>query len=278
MGGTGQTDEYRTKGSRASWQVWGQEVPGPQDRQREVPEPTRPLPRASRCSWRWAACQWCQRSPRQSSPSGSPPCRTLSASSECRGTRGLGAGVGGISPAHPPHRLPFPTPTLPPLDPSPSRASRLGGDCGPFTLIKPGTGFFKGAETGAPCAQAGWQGWCQKPPGPRGSLGHSCGRPHCARAPAPCLTGGEAGPLVAAGELDVEVGHQGVHVVVPLHLQAEGGGEGQVFHLDRVDVHLLWEKPHEPPSLTSGPAVKPGGPCWIPCSPNPNPNSDMSTS
>lgn len=28
-------------------------------------------------------------------------------------------------------------------------------------------------------------------------------------------------------------------VVIPLHLQAEGGGEGQVFQLDSVHVHLL---------------------------------------
>lgn len=53
------------------------------------------------------------------------------------------------------------------------------------------------------------------------------------------LTGREAGPLVASGKLDVEVGHQCMHVVIPLHLQAEGGGEGQVLHLDCVDVHLL---------------------------------------
>lgn len=53
------------------------------------------------------------------------------------------------------------------------------------------------------------------------------------------LTGREAGPLVASGKLDVEVGHQRMHVVIPLHLQAEGGGEGQVLHLDCVDVHLL---------------------------------------
>ena len=35
------------------------------------------------------------------------------------------------------------------------------------------------------------------------------------------LTGGEAGPLVTAGELYVEVGDQGMDVVIPLHLQAE---------------------------------------------------------
>lgn len=53
------------------------------------------------------------------------------------------------------------------------------------------------------------------------------------------LTGGEADPLVTAGELDVEVGDQGVDVIVPLNLQAERRGEGQVLHLHRVDVHLL---------------------------------------
>lgn len=44
---------------------------------------------------------------------------------------------------------------------------------------------------------------------------------------------------MAPGELDVEVRDQSVDVVVPLHLQAERGGEGQVFCLHRVDVHLL---------------------------------------
>lgn len=53
------------------------------------------------------------------------------------------------------------------------------------------------------------------------------------------LTGGETGPLVAAGELNVEVGDQGVDVVVPLHLQAERRGEAQVLQLHSVDVHLL---------------------------------------
>lgn len=72
--------------------------------------------------------------------------------------------------------------------------------------------------------------------------------------PCPMLTGGEARPLVAAGELDVEVGHQGVHVVIPLHLQAEGGGEGQVLHLDSIDVHLLRDRPREPHSPTPSPA------------------------
>lgn len=53
------------------------------------------------------------------------------------------------------------------------------------------------------------------------------------------LTRGEAGLLVTLGELDVEVGNQRVDVVVPLDLQAEGRGEGQVLALHRVDIHLL---------------------------------------
>ena len=53
------------------------------------------------------------------------------------------------------------------------------------------------------------------------------------------LTSGEASPLVAASELNVEVGDQGVDVVVPLHLQTERRGERQVVYLHRVDVHLL---------------------------------------
>lgn len=53
------------------------------------------------------------------------------------------------------------------------------------------------------------------------------------------LTGGEAGALMAAGELDVEVRHQRVDVVVALHLEAEGRRERQLLHLHRVDVHLL---------------------------------------
>ena len=51
----------------------------------------------------------------------------------------------------------------------------------------------------------------------------------------------DASSLVAAGELDVEVGHQCMHVAVRLHLQAEGGSDGQVFHIDRGDVHFLCE-------------------------------------
>lgn len=43
----------------------------------------------SRCSWRWASCWWCQRSPRPSWRWGSRPGRTLSASSGCRETLGL---------------------------------------------------------------------------------------------------------------------------------------------------------------------------------------------
>ena len=35
------------------------------------------------------------------------------------------------------------------------------------------------------------------------------------------LTCREAGPLVTAGELYVEVGHKSMDVVIPLHLQAE---------------------------------------------------------
>lgn len=35
------------------------------------------------------------------------------------------------------------------------------------------------------------------------------------------LTGGEAGPLVTASELDVEVSDQSMDVVIPFHLQAE---------------------------------------------------------
>lgn len=35
------------------------------------------------------------------------------------------------------------------------------------------------------------------------------------------LTGGEASPLVAASELDVEVGNQSMNVVVSFNLQAE---------------------------------------------------------
>lgn len=62
------------------------------------------------------------------------------------------------------------------------------------------------------------------------------------------LTGGEAGPLVTAGELYVEVGDQSVDVVVPLHLQAERWGEGQVLQLHGVDVHLLKEQTHKPAS------------------------------
>lgn len=53
------------------------------------------------------------------------------------------------------------------------------------------------------------------------------------------ITGGEPSPLVTASELDVEVGDQSVDVVIPLHLQAEWWGEGQVLQLHRVNVHLL---------------------------------------
>lgn len=53
------------------------------------------------------------------------------------------------------------------------------------------------------------------------------------------LTSGEAGLLVTLGELHVEIGDQGVDVVIPLDLQAERRGERQVVGLHRVDVHLL---------------------------------------
>lgn len=49
---------------------------------------------------------------------------------------------------------------------------------------------------------------------------------------------------MTAGELDVEVGDQSVDVVVPLHLQAERRGEGQVLCLHCVDVHLLKTNTH----------------------------------
>lgn len=57
------------------------------------------------------------------------------------------------------------------------------------------------------------------------------------------LTCGEASPLVAAGKLYVEVRDQSMDVVVPLHLQAERWGEGQVLRLHCVDVHLLQRQP-----------------------------------
>lgn len=59
------------------------------------------------------------------------------------------------------------------------------------------------------------------------------------------LTGGEAGPLMTTCELDIEVGDQGVDVVVPLHLQTERRGEGQVLDLNRVDVHFLGDTQHQ---------------------------------
>ena len=53
------------------------------------------------------------------------------------------------------------------------------------------------------------------------------------------LTSGEASLLVTLGELDVEIGDQGVDVIIALDLQTEGGGEGQVLWLHSVDVHFL---------------------------------------
>lgn len=35
------------------------------------------------------------------------------------------------------------------------------------------------------------------------------------------LTGGKAGPLVTASELNVKIGDQSMDVIIPLHLQAE---------------------------------------------------------
>ena len=44
---------------------------------------------------------------------------------------------------------------------------------------------------------------------------------------------------MALGELNVEVGDQGLHVVVALDLQVEGGGEGDVLLRAGLDVDLL---------------------------------------
>ncbi len=51
--------------------------------------------------------------------------------------------------------------------------------------------------------------------------------------------GGEAHALVAAGELDVEEGDEGLHVVVALDCQVEGRLEGDVVLGARLDVDLL---------------------------------------
>ena len=53
------------------------------------------------------------------------------------------------------------------------------------------------------------------------------------------LTCGKPHFLVALGKLDIEIGDQGMDVVVALYLQAEGGCEGQLLRLHRVNVHLL---------------------------------------
>ena len=50
---------------------------------------------------------------------------------------------------------------------------------------------------------------------------------------------GEANSLVALGELDIEVGDQGLHAVVALDLQVEGGGEGDVLLCAGLDVNIL---------------------------------------
>ena len=44
---------------------------------------------------------------------------------------------------------------------------------------------------------------------------------------------------MALGELDVEVGDESLHVVVPLDLQVEGRGEGDVLLRAGLDVDLL---------------------------------------
>lgn len=44
---------------------------------------------------------------------------------------------------------------------------------------------------------------------------------------------------MALGKFDIEIGDQGVDVVIALYLQAEGRCEGQLLRLHRVDVHLL---------------------------------------
>lgn len=49
----------------------------------------------------------------------------------------------------------------------------------------------------------------------------------------------EASLFMTLCELYIEVGDQGVDVVVPLDLQTEGGREGQFFCLYCVDVYLL---------------------------------------
>merc|ERR550539_64003 len=49
---------------------------------------------------------------------------------------------------------------------------------------------------------------------------------------------GEANPLVAVGELDIEEGHQGLNVVISSNLKAEGGLERNLFLPDGLDVDL----------------------------------------
>ena len=52
-------------------------------------------------------------------------------------------------------------------------------------------------------------------------------------------SGRKTNPFVTLGELDVEIGDEGLHVVVALYLQVEGGGEGDVLLSARLDVDLL---------------------------------------
>lgn len=53
------------------------------------------------------------------------------------------------------------------------------------------------------------------------------------------LTCGKPHFLVALGKFNIKIGDQGMDVVIALDLQAEGRREGQLFRLDRVNVHLL---------------------------------------
>lgn len=44
---------------------------------------------------------------------------------------------------------------------------------------------------------------------------------------------------MATGELYVEVGYEGMDVIIAFHLETEGRCEGEILHLHCVDVHLL---------------------------------------
>lgn len=51
--------------------------------------------------------------------------------------------------------------------------------------------------------------------------------------------GAEAHALVALGELDVEERHEGLHIVVPAHLEDERRREGQIGFAHRVQIDFL---------------------------------------